>query len=142
MKPGSIRTAFALAAVVLGTGQAAAELVTVVSAKSAVTTLTRNQVVDIFLGKVSRFPDGGPAVPIDQVEGAAARDEFYRTLAGKSPGQMNAHWSKIIFTGRGHPPTEAANGEALKRLLVATPGAIGYLDRSLVDGALRVLVAE
>ena len=141
MSPGLNRTALAVAAVVLlGTWKAQAEVVTVVSAKSPVTTLSKSQVVDIFLGKASRFPEGGAAVPIDQAEGALARDEFYLKLAGKSPAQLNAHWSKIIFTGRGQPPKEVANGDAVKRLLLANPAAIGCVDRSLVDGALRVVV--
>jgi ABC-type phosphate transport system substrate-binding protein len=123
-------------------GNVAADLVTVVSAKSPVTTLTRNQVADIFLGRASRFPEGGVAVPIDQVEGSTARDEFYLKLAGKSPAQVNAHWSKILFTGRGQPPKEVANGEAVKRLLLANPAAIGYVDRSLVDDALRILPVD
>ena len=58
-----------------------AEVVPVVSAKSSVTTLTRNQVTDIFLGKTSRFPNGEQAVPIDQTEGSAARDEFSNAYA-------------------------------------------------------------
>ena len=141
MRAGLRRTALAVAAVVfLGTGRAAAEVVTVVSAKSPVTTLSKSQVVDIFLGRTSRFPEGGAAVPIDQVEGAAAREEFYLKLAGKSPAQLNAHWSKIIFTGRGQPPREVANGEAVKRFLLANPAAIGYIDRGLVDAALRVVL--
>jgi len=143
MRSGLIRAAFGIAATcLLGTGTAAAELVTVVSAKSPVTALSKDQVANIFLGRASRFPEGGEAVPIDQVEGALARDEFYFKLAGKSPAQMNAHWSKIIFTGRGQPPKEVANGEAVKRLLLANPAAIGYIDRSLVDPALRVVLGE
>jgi len=143
MRPGTSRTALAVAALVfIGTGKALAEVVTVVSTRCPVTTLSKNQVVDIFLGRTSRFPVGGTAVPIDQAEGAAARDEFYLKLAGKSPAQLNAHWSKIIFTGRGQPPREVASGEAVKRLLVANPSAIGYIDRSLVDASLRVVLVE
>ncbi|MDP2093815.1 MAG: phosphate ABC transporter substrate-binding protein, partial [Hydrogenophaga sp.] len=66
----------------LGASGTAAEVVAVVSAKSPVVTLSKNQVVDIFLGKASRFPDGRLAVPVDQDEGSAARDEFYATFAG------------------------------------------------------------
>lgn len=57
----------------LNAGAAAADVVAVVSAKNPVTALSKNQLMDIFLGKTSRFPDGSQAVPIDQVEGAAAR---------------------------------------------------------------------
>ena len=126
----------------LGCGAAAGEVVAVVSARSPVTVLTRNEVTDLFLGRSSRFPGGTFAVPIDQRDGTAARDEFYLAFAGKSAAQLNAHWSKIIFTGRGQPPVEAANGEAVKRILLANPAAIGYMERGLVDAGLRVVLSQ
>jgi len=125
----------------LGLNASAAEVVAVVSAKNPVTMLSKNQVVDIFLGKTSRFPDGTPAVPIDQEEGSAARDEFYATFAGKSPAQLKAHWSKIIFTGRGQPPMAVSTSIEVKKHVVETPNAIGYIDKTLVDGSVKVLLA-
>ncbi|MEO8523969.1 MAG: phosphate ABC transporter substrate-binding protein [Caldimonas sp.] len=116
----------------------AGDVVAVVSAKSPVTVLTKAQIADIFLGKANRYPDGGPAVPIDLAEGSPARDEFYVKYAGKSPAQVKAHWSKIIFTGRGQPPQEAANTADLKKRVADSPGAIGYLESNLVDGSVKV----
>ena len=125
-----------------GTGSAAADVVAVVSSKSSVTVLSKNQVVDIFLGKTSRFPDGEQAVPIDQVEGSAARDEFYAKFSGKSAAQIKAHWSKIIFTGRGQPPREVSDSGEVKKEVEKNPKAIGYIERSLVDGSVRVLLSQ
>ena len=120
-------------------GIAAADVVVIVSSTSAITTLSRAQVTDIFLGKVSRFPNGAPAVPIDQEEGSPARDEFYLTYAGKSQAQVKAHWSKIIFTGRGQPPRVAASGEEVKKRIAGDPAAIGYIEEKLVDASVRVI---
>jgi len=119
-----------------------ADVVAVVSAKSSVATLSKAQAADIFLGKVSQFPDGSPAVPLDQAEGSAARDEFYARYAGKSPPQLKAHWSKIIFTGRGQPPMEIANSADLKKRVAENPNAIGYLDQNLVDSSLKVPLGQ
>jgi ABC-type phosphate transport system substrate-binding protein len=116
-----------------------AEQVTVVSAKSTVTTLSKSQLVAIFLGKATRFPDGSQAVPIDQSEGTLARDEFYATIAGKSAAQMKAYWSRIIFTGRGQPPKAVSTGSEAKKLVVANPNTIGYIEPKLVDDTLRVV---
>jgi ABC-type phosphate transport system substrate-binding protein len=127
----------------LSAGVAVADVVAVVSAKNPVTApLSNNQVVDIFLGKASRFPDGSQAVPVDQAEGSAAREEFYLKFTGKSPAQLKAHWSKIIFTGRGKPPREVANGIEVKKLLAKDPNAIGYIERGLVDSSVKVLLAQ
>jgi ABC-type phosphate transport system substrate-binding protein len=122
----------------LGGGIAvAADVVAVVSVKSPVAVLTKAQVADIFLGKADHYPDGSRAVPIDMAEGSPARDDFYIKYAGKSPAQVKAHWSKIIFTGRGRPPVEAANPAELKKRLAENTGAIGYIEPSRVDVTLK-----
>jgi ABC-type phosphate transport system substrate-binding protein len=123
----------------LGTSAVIADVVAVVSAKSPIISLSKNQIIDIFLGKTTRFPDGSSAVPIDQTEGSGARDEFYARFARMSAPQLKAFWSKIIFTGRGQPPRAAANGMEAKRLVIANPGAISYIDRDLIDGDLKVV---
>lgn len=135
-KAASITAGLALSLVA---GATVAEVVVVVSAKSPVTTLSKNQAVDILLGKAHRFPDGSLAMPLDQAEGSAARDEFYANVAGKSPAQVKAHWSKIIFTGRGQPPQEAANGAELRKHVADNIHAIGYLERNLVNASVKVL---
>jgi ABC-type phosphate transport system substrate-binding protein len=136
-----VATATAFLALSLNCNPVAADVVAVVSSRSSVTALNPNQVADIFLGKADRFPDGGQAVPIDQPEGSAARDAFYAKFTGKSAAQMKAHWSKIIFTGRGQPPKEVAGGMETRKLVARDPKAIGYIDESLVDGSVRVLLS-
>jgi ABC-type phosphate transport system substrate-binding protein len=123
----------------LATAAIHADVVAVVSAKSSVTALSKYQVADIFLGKTVRFPNGVQAVPIDQKEGSAARTEFYTTYANKSPAQLKAHWSKVVFTGRGKPPASVENSVEARKLIAADPRAIAYIDRSAVDGSVRVL---
>jgi ABC-type phosphate transport system substrate-binding protein len=124
----------------LALGEASADVVAVVSSTSAVTTLSKVQVTDIFLGKVSRFPDGTPATPIDQAEGSAARDEFYVSYAGKSQAQIKSYWAKIIFTGRGQPPKTASNEIEIRKLIAANPRAISYIERSALDSSVKVLI--
>jgi len=123
----------------LASGASAADVVAVVSAKSPISALSKPQVADLFLGKGSRFPNGLAAVPIDQIEGSAARNEFYEKVAGKSPAQVKALWSKIIFTGRGQPPPTVSDSVEVKKIISANPAAIGYIDRDQVDATVRVL---
>jgi ABC-type phosphate transport system substrate-binding protein len=126
----------------LGSSAVSADVVAVVSSKSPITTLSKTQVIDIFLGKRTRFPDGSAAVPIDQVEGSAARDEFYTRFAAMSAAQLKAFWSKIIFTGRGQPPMAVATSLEAKKLVIANPGAISYINRDLVDGDVKVVLVQ
>lgn len=120
-------------------GGVVADVVAVVSAKNPVAKLSKYQVTDIFLGKTNSYPDGRPAVPIDQVEGSAVRNEFYSSFIGKSDAQIKAHWSKIIFTGKGRPPETVSNGIEVKEFINKNPNAIGYIDQNLVDGSVKVL---
>lgn len=141
----SNRIAWCLIGCLIGAMPAArAEVVPVVSARCSVTALTQNQLVAIFLGKESRFPNGEPVMPLDQAEGNEARDEFYTRYAGQSPAQLKAYWSKLIFTGRSQPPREIASVHKLRKLLAASPYAIGYLRRSEVelDATLRIIEME
>ena len=130
-------TAAACLALSISGSSAMAEVVVVVSTQSTVTSLSRSQVADIFLGKVRRFPNGAVAAPIDQAEGSATRDEFYMNVAARSPAQVKSHWSKIIFTGRGQPPPAVSNDGELKKRIAANPAAIGYIDRRLLDASVR-----
>ena len=123
----------------LGAGAVVADVVAVVSASSPVTALSKDRVADIFLGKVALLPNGEQVVPIDQAEGSAARNEFYARFTGKSAAQIKAHWSKIIFTGRGQPPMEVSSSDEVKKRVAENPKAIGYIERSAVDGSVRVL---
>jgi ABC-type phosphate transport system substrate-binding protein len=121
-------------------GGAFADVVPVVSNKSQVYELSRGQVVDIFLGKADRFPNGEPAVPIDQAEGSELRDAFYLQFANRSAAQLKAYWSKIVFTGKGQPPREVSPTEKVKRILASNPHLIGYIDRADVDANVKVVL--
>jgi ABC-type phosphate transport system substrate-binding protein len=118
---------------------AIADVVAVVSATSAVTTLSKNQLLDIYLGRANRYPNGTQASPLDQAEGSAQRDEFYSKLAGMTGNQIKAYWSKIIFTGRGQPPPTVSNDTEMKKRVRDNPAAIGYIDRAMVDDSVRIV---
>lgn len=119
---------------------ALAEIVVIVSAKSGATALTEEQASDVFLGKNSSLPGGGQAVPVDQSEGSPVREQFYTKVSSKSSAQLKAYWSKQIFTGKGQAPKEAGDSAAVKALVAGNPNIIGYVDKSVVDGSVKVLL--
>ena len=129
--------------VLLAGATAAAELVVVVSARSPITTLRVEQVADIFLSEATRFPDGGEVVALDLPIGSPLRDDFYLKVANRSPALMKAFWTKKIFTGRGQPPRELPNSQAVRKLVADNPTLIGYIDRNSLDASVRpVLVVH
>jgi ABC-type phosphate transport system substrate-binding protein len=117
-----------------------AEVIVIVSSKNTTKSLSAEQASDIFIGKAAYFPNGVRAVPIDQNEGSLSRDDFYQKTCGKSSAQMKAHWAKMLFTGRGQPPVESGDSEAIKRLVAENPNLIGYVDKKDVDGSVKPLL--
>jgi ABC-type phosphate transport system substrate-binding protein len=141
MRTGPFRRLFAAALLVLAgmpVGPAgAAELVVIVSARNPVSALRPDQVAAIFLGQSVRFPDGVEAVPLDLPLGSKLRDAFYERVASKTPALLKAHWSKMVFTGRGQPPGEAPDSAAMRRQVAGNPELIGYVERGALDASVR-----
>ena len=132
-----LRSFFAMCTLGLAAANASADLVVVVSSRSTAPGMTADQVAAIFLGQSARFTDGAIATPIDQRLGSDARAQFYRDVAGKTPALLKAHWSKLVFTGRGQPPREALDDASVRRLVADNPSMIGYIDRSALDASVR-----
>jgi ABC-type phosphate transport system substrate-binding protein len=136
-RPTRLLASALLVGALAGAPACAADLVVIVSARNPVATLRADQVAAIFLGQAVRFPDGAEAVPYDLRLGAATRDEFYARVTNKTPALVKAHWSKIVFTGRGQPPAELPDSAAVRRKVADDPEAIGYIERSALDASVR-----
>jgi ABC-type phosphate transport system substrate-binding protein len=134
-------TLLAGAACVIGPASAN-EVAAVVSAKMKVVSVTQDQLSDIFLGRSNRFPDGTLAIPCDLPEGSPLRETFYSKVLGKSQAQIKAHWSKIIFTGRGQPPRQVASSGEAKRLAAENPGIVCYIEADAVDPSVRAVLVR
>jgi ABC-type phosphate transport system substrate-binding protein len=131
----------AAALLAMSTGLARADdLVVVVSARSPVAALRADQVAAIFLGQAPRFPNGLPATALDQPIGSAERDQFYLRVAGKTPALLKAHWSKMVFTGRGQPPRELAGSAEVRKAVAEDPALIGYIEREALDPSVRPIL--
>lgn len=129
-----------LAALFTASVAAHAEVVVVMASNSNISSLSQAQVSQIFLAKSLALPGGGSATPIDQDEGAAARNDFYSQVAGKDAAQMKAYWSQLMFTGKAQRPKKVSGDAAVKAAVASTPGAIGYINASAVDGSVKVVL--
>jgi ABC-type phosphate transport system substrate-binding protein len=127
----------AAAAAIATAFPASAELVIIVNPRNATATLTTEQVSQLFLGKSASFPGGAAATALNLAEGAPLRDEFYSKVTDKNPGQVKAYWAKQMFSGKGSPPRELASAAEVKKAVASDPGAIGYVDKSLLDATVK-----
>lgn len=127
---------------VLGYSQlSSAQVVVVVGAKSTAAKLNKDQAAALFLGKSFQLSGAGIQVLIDQPESSEARQVFYSKVAEKTPVQVKAIWSRLVFSGKGTIPKEVSNSEEVKKLLNSNPDAIGYIEKAAIDSTVKVLFA-
>ncbi len=119
--------------------QARAELVVVMSPHSSITSLTREQVINIYMGRYRVLPDGGTARPLDAGADSPERSIFYRSLLGKSLDDISAYWARLVFSGRTAPPREVPTRKALLEEIADDPGAIGYVARKDLTRNLKIV---
>ncbi|MBT0587353.1 phosphate ABC transporter substrate-binding protein [Alteromonas sp. SM 2104] len=93
----------------------------------------------IFLGKEKKFPGGASATPVNQSADSSVRSQFDESILERSSAQVSAYWSKLVFTGKGVPPTEVANDAAVIAAVAADPTAIGYVDSASVTGDVKAI---
>jgi len=122
------------------TGTAFAEMVVIVNPATSADSLTAKEVRAIFLKKEDAFPDGTTAIPGDQTDGSAIRDEFSEKVLNKSPNQLSAFWSKRVFSGKGVPPAVIGDDTAMTEWVARTPGSIGYVDAGSVNQSVKVIL--
>jgi ABC-type phosphate transport system substrate-binding protein len=109
-----------------------ADVVVVVSAKSTATTMTADQISQIYLGKSNQMK------PLDSGDGPI-RSQFYSKVAGKDEAQVKAIWSKLVFTGKAKPPTALPTSADVVKAVAADANSLGYVDRSAVDSSVKVV---
>jgi ABC-type phosphate transport system substrate-binding protein len=120
---------------------AQAQVAVIVNPKNGTASMTADQVSAIFLGKSSALPGGGTAAAADLPESAATREAFYTKVTGKQSAQVKAAWSRIVFSGKGTPPKELASAAEVKKFVAGNPDAIGYIEKSAVDGTVKVVLS-
>ena len=120
-----------------GTACAAGDLVVITNTASGVEKLTRDEAVNIFMGRYKKLPSGMTALPVDESSEKAA---FYRALIGKELPEIQSYWARLVFSGQGSPPRPMENTKEVLEIVANNKGAIGYIDRKKVDGRVRIVL--
>lgn len=119
---------------------AQADILVIVNAQNSVTTLERKQIVDLFMGRVSAFPNQQPAQTLDLKTGTPLRAAFYKTLTGKNEAQVDAYWATLIFAGRMSPPKQMAKEKNLIEEVASNTHAIAYVTRQPLPQNVKIVM--
>ena len=117
-----------------------ATIVVIVNPASGVEKLTRDEVIDIFLGRYRKLPSGRVALPIDVTEEGTQRERFYQSLVKKSPAEMSSYWARLVFSGTTSPPFQVPDTQTALDLVGSNPNAIAYVDRAAVTPKVKVVL--
>lgn len=129
----------ALLALLLTALPAQAELVVIVNSDVKVDKLTRNDVINIFMGRYRKFPDGSTVQPLDIKGESIERQDFYKKLLDKNLADINAYWARLIFSGRIAPPLKLGTQYDILERVTNDPAAIGYMERSGLNAKVKVV---
>ncbi len=123
---------------------AEADVDVIVNSAYAVSKANNGDIAKVFLSKANALPGGGTLVPVDQNDGSPARTLFYSKVTGKNASQLNAYWSKLIFTGQGQPPKAVGSDADVAALVAKNPSMIGYVHSNAKVPGVKVIakVAE
>jgi len=122
----------------LSTSSVSAEIAVIVNAANS-SALDKNAIEKIFMGKMKKFPNGQVALPMNAAKSMNSRKEFNKAVIGRSSSQVNAYWSKLVFTGKGSMPKELSSDAEIISTISSNQGAIGYIDSGSVTGAVKVI---
>jgi hypothetical protein len=118
-----------------------ADIYVVISPQNAQRPFTRQEVVDLFLGRDRNFSGGGAALPLDLPRDNPVRRAFYLELTGMSPAQLGNYWRQLAISGQTMPPQVLPDEAEVARAIKDSPSAVGYLslDKQPVDKGLRIV---
>ncbi|WP_146071891.1 type 2 periplasmic-binding domain-containing protein [Marinobacterium lutimaris] len=117
----------------------AGDILVVVSKDSTVNTISKRELVDLYMGRVHSLPDGSPVMKIDAPVDSPVRAAFYQALIGMKVSEVNAYWARLMFTGRATPPMSVTKSGDIAALLANNPNALGYLPEDSENENLKTI---
>lgn len=131
---------FVLITALIFSGQLQAEILVIVNAQNSITTLEKKQVMDLFMGRASVFPNGQEVETLDLKAGTPLRARFYKTLTGKNEAQVDAYWATLIFAGRMSPPKQLVDEQTLIAEVASNSEAIAYVTRQALPKNVKIVM--
>jgi ABC-type phosphate transport system substrate-binding protein len=89
--------------------------------------LSRKQVADFFLKRVSSWPDGTAVAPIDLSVASPTRGGFSKAVIGQPTEGVVRYWQQTMTSGLRVTPPLVKPEDAVLSLVRSTPGGIGYV---------------
>jgi ABC-type phosphate transport system substrate-binding protein len=121
---------------------AAPPFTVVVNDANPISSLSEDEVSDLFLKKTSRWKDGSLVLPVDQGEDSHVRERFNHEVHRKSAAAVRAYWQQRIFSGRDVPPPEKRGDAEVIAFVRNNAAAIGYVSATAPVSGVKVVTVR
>jgi hypothetical protein len=91
--------------------------------------INRQMLRAIFSMRLRQWPNGEPITVYVLEPSSPVHVAFCKEVLGILPHQLQRSWDRLVFSGMGQAPIEVESLDEMRRRVLATPGAIGYLEQ-------------
>jgi len=119
-------------------GQAGGLLV-IASAQVPDTTISTEQLADIYMLKKTFWTDKTQVVPVNREASSTVREKFSEAIFKLSPQELAEYWNRLRFQGK-LPPLVQTSDQAVLGFVRSVPGAIGYIDAGQAPADVKILM--
>jgi ABC-type phosphate transport system substrate-binding protein len=93
----------------------------------------------VYSGRMVEL-EGQPLRPLQLATGHPLRRRFATAVLQQSDEDFIAYWTVRRYIGKGAPPRELGSSAEVIAQVIATPGAIGYVDATDLKPGLHVVL--
>ncbi len=124
------RIALAAAATLIAASTAGAQsesFVVVVNAANPATELPKDAAAKLFMKSVAKWEHGEAVAPICNSASKSVTEAFSKSVLGRSASAVDAHWQKVVFSGKDAAPPDRGTDLEVLALVRSFRGAIAYV---------------
>lgn len=106
------------------------------------TFLSQNAITAIFGMRLRKWEDGSPIKVFVMPDGNPVHIAFSKYVLHVFPYQLRSAWNRLVFSGTGEEPIIVESEEKMREVIGSTPGAIGYLSRSMQNESVKAIAND
>ena len=114
----------------------AGDFVVIVNPANTASSISSAEMKRLYTGKMAQF-GGQKAVPINLADADPLFAAFTEKITKMSASEYKQFWVEAQIKGEGTAPMLQRNSASAKLIVAAIPGAIAYVDASVVDGTVK-----
>ena len=102
--------------------------------------LSKNALGAIFGMRLRKWSDGVPIKVYVLPDDNPTHIAFSKYVLNVFPYQLRSAWDRLVFSGTGEEPVMLKSEQQMRSVVGSTPGAIGYLSRSMIDDSVKEIL--